>query len=144
VTEPDEHVRWQQYRHALSEAAAAEEMAVVSEVLADPDTAMASSVVVAHVDVRAAALLRESDYVAWASRISDAAKDHPLVVQRVLEWSLYREITIGLPWTAETLVAASDWLQRKVSEDSSSPEALAVLATSGRTRRIRNATFGRN
>jgi hypothetical protein len=68
----------------------------------------------------------------------------PLVVQRVLEWSLYREITIGLPWTAETLVAASDWLQRKVSEDSSSPEALAVLATSGHTRRIRNATFGRN
>ncbi|GAA2443096.1 hypothetical protein GCM10010191_69370 [Actinomadura vinacea] len=49
------------------------------------------------------------------------------------------EISVGAPWTAEDLVASSDWLQRAAAQKVTSRNALAVLATKGRTRRVRNA-----
>jgi hypothetical protein len=83
VTEPDEHVRWREYRHALSEVPEAGEMSLAAEVLAGPDTVMAVSALVGHVDSRAATSHGAAGFDAWARQISDAAAGHPFLLRRI-------------------------------------------------------------
>lgn len=63
---------------------------------------------------------------------------YPFLERRLREWTLFRAITLGLPWQQDALVESSDWLQRKVAA-ALNADALALLAEHGRTRRIRNA-----
>jgi hypothetical protein len=63
---------------------------------------------------------------------------YPFLEQRLREWTLFRAITLGLPWHPDALVESSDWLQRKTAA-ALNADALALLAEHGRTRRIRNA-----
>ena len=42
---------------------------------------------------------------------------------------------VSLPWSADALIDASDWLQRKVAGSLTAPEELKILAEGGRTRK---------
>jgi hypothetical protein len=136
--EPPEHARWAHYQQTLARVPDADETALVAAVLEDPDQAMAQSAVAGHLDLRATALHHVPAYLAWAERMAGVIDHYPFLAQRLHEWSLFRAITLATPWSADTLIAASDWLQHKVATSATSPEALTVLAESGRTRRVRN------
>ncbi|WP_340375441.1 hypothetical protein U5640_09980 [Streptomyces sp. SS7] len=69
--------------------------------------------------------------------MAQATSGHPYPAQRLREWSLFRAITLHLPWQPEDLIASSDWLQLKTAAGTDT-EALEILARAGRTKRIRN------
>jgi hypothetical protein len=69
--------------------------------------------------------------------MTGATTDHPLLAQRLREWSLFRAVTLKLPWQPDDLLASSNWLQLKTAAGTNT-EVIEVLAESGRTKRIRN------
>ncbi|WP_331743816.1 hypothetical protein OH809_43915 (plasmid) [Streptomyces sp. NBC_00873] len=144
TTAPAEHERFAEYLHALAMVSDAEETALVAAVLGDPDQVMAQSAVVRHLDARAATLHRDPEFCTWARRMAAAVDLHPFAAQRLREWSLISAIALNAAWGPHELVAASDWSQRKVAESTTSFEALAILAQSGRTRRVRNTASARS
>ncbi|MFE0420120.1 hypothetical protein [Streptomyces tendae] len=135
---PDEHVRFAAYLDKLGHVADANEVDLVSRVLTDPDQTMAQSAVLRHLDRRAAGLYPAPAYEEWAQAMTQATVDDPFLAQRLREWSLFRAITLNLPWQPENLLASSKWLQLKGAAGTNS-EAVEVLAEAGRTKRIRNA-----
>ncbi|MEU9298068.1 hypothetical protein [Streptomyces sp. NPDC048266] len=135
---PDEHVRFEAYLEKLGYVADASEVDLVNRVLADPDLTMARSAVLRHLDRRAAGLYLGSAYEGWAQAMTHATIDHPFLAQRLREWSLFRTITLKLPWQPENLLASSNWLQLKTAAGTNT-EAIQILAEAGRTKRIRNA-----
>ncbi|MEU0950014.1 hypothetical protein ABZ379_46290 [Streptomyces canus] len=134
---PDEHVRFAAYLDKLGHVADANELALVSRVLTDPDQTMAQSAVLQHLDRRAAGLYPGPAYEGWAQAMTQATIDHPFLAQRLREWSLFRAITLKLPWQPEDLLASSNWLQLKTAA-ATNTEAIKILAEAGRTKRIRN------
>ncbi|MEE4490318.1 hypothetical protein [Streptomyces sp. BE230] len=141
---PDEHVRFAAYLDRLGHVADAHEIDLVSRVLTDPDLSMAQSAVLRHLDRRAAGFFSSPAYGGWAQRLTQATIDHPFLAQRLREWSLFRAITLKLPWRPENLLASSNWLQLKTAAGTNT-EAIEILAAEGRTKRIRNtARIGLN
>lgn len=140
--EPAEHGRFHGHLEALSQVRDADESDLVTRVLADPDQAMAQSAVVRHLDRRAADLCPGPAYEPWAQSMARTTSGYPFLERRLREWTLFRAITLGLPWQQDALVESSDWLQRKVAV-ALNADALALLAEHGRTRRIRNAARSR-
>ncbi|MER5275181.1 hypothetical protein ABT025_05425 [Streptomyces sp. NPDC002809] len=134
---PDEHVRFAAYVDKLGHVADANEVDLVSRVLTDPDLPMARSAVLRHLDRRAAGFFSGPAYEGWAQRLTPATIDHPFLAQRVREWSLFRAITLKLPWQPANLLASSNWLQLKTAAGTNT-EAVKILAEDGRTKRIRN------
>ncbi|MEJ8645863.1 hypothetical protein WKI68_40870 [Streptomyces sp. MS1.HAVA.3] len=63
--------------------------------------------------------------------------------RRLREWILLKAITRDEPWSAAELTSASDWCQRTAAQSLNSCEALSLLATDARTRRVRNAAAER-
>ncbi|MGW9399527.1 hypothetical protein [Streptomyces sp. NPDC055642] len=63
--------------------------------------------------------------------------DHPFLAQGLREWSVFRAVTLKLPWQPDDLLAASNWLQLKTAAGTNT-EAIEILAEAGRTKRIRN------
>ncbi|WP_418955432.1 hypothetical protein [Streptomyces tritici] len=142
---PPEHARFAAYLAELERVADADEFALVTEVLRDPDHAMAQSAVVRHVDRRAAALHLRPDYLRWAEGMAGATgAQHPFLARRLQEWSLFRAIALGRAWRPDALLGASDWLQRKTAESSSNATALELLTVHGRTRRVRATAHNRH
>ena len=141
---PDEHVRFAAYLDKLGHVADANELDLVSRVLTDPDQTMAQSAVLRHLDRRAAGLYPGPAYEGWAQAMTQATIDHPFLAQRLREWSLFRAITLKLPWQPDDLLASSNWLQLK-SAAGTNTEAIEILAEAGRAKRIRNtARIGLN
>ncbi|MFE3269958.1 hypothetical protein [Streptomyces sp. NPDC059215] len=134
---PDEHVRFAAYLDKLGHVADANEVDLVSRVLTDPDQTMAQSAVLRHLDRRAAGLYPGPAYEEWAQAMTQAAIDRPFLAQRLREWSLFRAITLKLPWQLEDLLASSNWLQLKTAAGTNT-EAVEILAEAGRTKQIRN------
>ncbi|MBT2458827.1 hypothetical protein [Streptomyces sp. ISL-86] len=138
---------WRYARHLDRLAAAsgeAEEARAVAAVLCDPDTVMAESAVVTHLDRRAAQLLADERFPGWARAMAAVLDDRAFPVRRLREWTLLKSITRGEPWSARELTDASDWCQRTAVQSSrTSHEALSLLAASARTRRVRNAAAQR-
>lgn len=135
---PDEHVRFAAHLDQLQQVADADEADLVSRVLTDPDRTMARSAVLRHLDRRAAGLYRGPDYEEWARAMRRVTFDHPFLTQRLREWSLFRAVTLNLPWRPDDLLATSNWLQLKTAAGTNT-EAVELLAAAGRTKRIRNA-----
>ncbi|MEW2415452.1 hypothetical protein AB0953_17280 [Streptomyces sp. NPDC046866] len=153
---PPEHWRYTRHLEALAAAAAGgpeagpdpdaadrAEAAAVAEVLRDPDPVMAESAVVTHLDRRAARLLDDPRFPAWARALGAALGERAFPARRLREWALLKAIGAGEPWSAEDLTGASDWCQRTAAQLLTSYEALGLLAASARTRRVRNAAAGR-
>ncbi|MGX1676498.1 hypothetical protein [Streptomyces sp. NPDC055400] len=134
---PDEHVRFASYLEHLQQAAGADAADLVGRVLTDPDQTMAQSAVLRHLDCQAANLHPGPAYEEWAQAMTQATIDHPFLTQRLREWSLFRAVTLGLPWPPGDLLASSNWLQLKTAATTHT-EANKILAEAGRTKRIRN------
>ncbi|MFD9406006.1 hypothetical protein ACFWBN_03125 [Streptomyces sp. NPDC059989] len=144
ATTPPEHWRYGRHLESLAVApGAAAEAEVVAAVLRDPDPVMAESAVVTHLDRRAARLLADDGFPAWARAMTGVLAGRAFPERRLREWTLLKAITHGEPWSAEELVAASDWCQRTAAQSLTSLDALGLLATSARTRRVRNAAAER-
>lgn len=141
--DPDEHVRFARYRRAFAEVAAEDAATLVARVLTDPDRQMANSAVCEYLDRRAAELLTDPGYPAWCREMTGPVAVDDFSARRLREWTLLRAMTLDEPWDAETLLAASNWLQLHTAEKSLAVIALATLAEGGRTRRIRNIAKSR-
>ncbi|WP_405532757.1 hypothetical protein OG592_35800 [Streptomyces avidinii] len=143
---PPEHWRYARHLEALAVApdrGAEAEVEEVAAVLRDPDRVMAESAVVTHLDRRAVQLLADEEFPAWAGGMAAALAGRPFPERRLREWSLLKAVTRDDPWSAEELTAASDWCQRTAVRLLTSYEALSLLATAARTRRVRNAAADR-
>jgi hypothetical protein len=136
-SEPDEHRRFARYLNELAVVSDEGEAGLVAGVLRDPDTTMAQSAVVRHFDRRAAQLLTEDGFTAWAQTMAEIGAGREFLARRLREWTLLRSITVGEPWAPEEVTTGSDWFQRRAAETLSSRTALALLAETGRTRRVR-------
>ncbi|MET9470782.1 hypothetical protein [Streptomyces sp. NPDC002922] len=139
--EPAEHRRFARYLQALEAVAEADEAGLVAAVLRDQDATVADSAVGRHLDRRAADLLTDPRFTAWAQNLTEVIADRDFLARRLREWTLLRTIAQGKPWVAEELISASDWFQRVAATTQivPSPEALMLLAERGRTRRVRDA-----
>jgi hypothetical protein len=109
----------------------------VARILRDPDTTMAQSAIVRHLDCHAAQLLTDDGFTAWARAMAEISAEREFLARRLREWTLLRSITVGEPWDSEKVTTGSDWFQRKAVETPLSPAVLALLAEAGRTRRVR-------
>jgi hypothetical protein len=134
--EPPEHARFAAHLVALEQVTDADESELVAAVLADPDPVMAGAAVVRHLDRRAVELYPGPAWEEWAEAMARVVGDRPFLVRRLREWALFRAVALGLPWDQDALLGSSDWLQLKTAAGWS-PDALAVLAERGRTKRIR-------
>lgn len=139
----DEHVRYQMYVDALSLASPSEERELISTVLRDPDSIMSEAAVVAHVDRRASILHSRSSFHAWTELLVESASRYSFIIRRINEWEIFKEIMDGGTGSVESLRDASDWLQRKLSQEATSRAALETLAEIGRTKRVRNMAESR-
>ncbi|XQE77730.1 hypothetical protein ACN24L_01425 [Streptomyces microflavus] len=139
--EPAEHGRYRRYLQALDGVAETDEADLVTTVLRDPVMSMAQAAVNHHLERRAAQLLTDPAFTAWAQMMATAVADRSFLTRRLSEWTLPRAIALDEPWTAEDLTTASDWFQRTASTAQivTSSEVLSLLAERGRTRRVRNA-----
>jgi hypothetical protein len=138
----DEHARYRLYLEALTLAPATRERDLIAAVLRDPDRIMAEAAVVAHADRQATLLRSYESFSAWARRIADLIEEYDFLQRRLNEWQLFKRIIDG----AEEVNAvhdASDWLQRKLSEEAISRTVLTELAATGRTKRVRNVAQSR-
>ncbi|MFD5148778.1 hypothetical protein [Streptomyces sp. NPDC058401] len=141
---PSEH--WRYARHLENLAAVSGqpgEAEAVAAVLRDPDLVMAESAVVTHLDRRAAGLLADEAFPAWAQAIGAALGGRTFAARRLREWTLLKAVTRGEPWSAAELLAASDWCQRTAAQYLHADQALRLLAAGARTRRVRNAAAQR-
>lgn len=141
--EPDEHVRFARYRRAFAEVSPEDAAGLAARVLTDPEPSMASCAVCEYLNRRAAELLTEPDFPAWHRELAGAVAADPFSVRRLRDWALLRRITLGEPWEEGQLLAAENWLQERLAEESSAPAVLNVLADRGRTRRTRNIAASR-
>ncbi|WP_406308845.1 hypothetical protein [Streptomyces sp. NBC_00623] len=139
--EPAEHRRFARYLQVLEAVAEGDEADRVAAVLRDQDMKMADSAVGRHLDRRAADLLTDLRFTAWAQILTEVIADRDFLTLRLREWTLLRTIALDEPWTAEELAGATDWFQRMAAttQSAASPKALRLLAERGRTRRVRNA-----
>ncbi|MEU9999057.1 hypothetical protein [Streptomyces sp. NPDC050848] len=135
----DGHARWAVYRRAMDEPA---EWGPLLEIVGlEPDPSIAMSVVLQMLE-RVPAPERTS----WAERIS-AEQQRPLAELRVRELRILDamagpESEDHAPTPVE-VSQWSDWLQRRVSEVSTSSSVLDQLSQSGRTKRVRNLSTER-
>jgi hypothetical protein len=144
---PTEHLKFAAHLQALRQVPDDEELALVTEVLQDPDATMAQSAVLRHLDRRASTLIQRPDYMPWSRAIASVVASRPFLLQRLHEWSLFRAVTLGQPWSPDALTQATNWLQLKIAESPGTTEAAVLLAQAGRTKRIRStarATLARN
>ncbi|MFD9595745.1 hypothetical protein ACFWA9_23770 [Kitasatospora sp. NPDC059973] len=137
------HARSADCRRAFAEVSPEDAAALVTRVLTGPDPATASEAVREYLGRRAAELLTDPGYPAWCLAMTGPVAADASAARRLREWTLLRAVTLDEPWEADTLLAASDWLQLRTAEESSAVIALAVLAEGGRTRRIRNTARSR-
>ncbi|GAA2275756.1 hypothetical protein GCM10010402_35190 [Actinomadura luteofluorescens] len=137
--EPDEHRRYAWHLRALVAVGADDEPTLVNGILQDPDQVMAQSAVARQIDDRARLLLTDERFPGWAHTMTGVIGERDFLTRRLTEWSLLAAIAQDEPWAPAQVTAASDWFQRKAVEVLTSPDALALLAGQGRTRRVRAA-----
>ncbi|MEU9036087.1 hypothetical protein AB0D45_14465 [Streptomyces sp. NPDC048352] len=140
--------RWRYARHldrlaAAGVAGPAAEAVAVADVLRDPDPVMAQSAVVTHLDRRAVRLLPGAGFHDWARALLLVLDGHAFPARRLREWTLLKALEAGGAWSAGELAAASDWCQHTAARSPAPDEALALLAASGRTGRVRTAAARR-
>ena len=139
AVEPGEHRRYACHLRALAAVGADDETTLVNEILRDPDQAIAQSAVARHIDDRARLLLTDERFPGWVHTMTGVIGERDFLTRRLTEWTLLAAIAQDKPWTPAQVTAASDWFQRKAIEALTSPDALALLADQGRTRRVRAA-----
>lgn len=142
----DEHRRFDLFTSALTEVAQGDERHVLEAVLHDPDEAMREAAVLAHVDRAALLHYGVREYEQWRESLQDLLERVECAKRRANEWIVYKRAAAGEGGSRglqAKIINGTDWLQRKLSEDSTSEDVLAALATMARTRRVRAAAAQR-
>jgi len=115
-----------------------DDAALLDELLTGPDRMSAEAALTSLVDSRAETLGSAAAFADWAAAVVDRIGADTFVARRVREWTLFKTLAEGGPVDILALTAASNWLQRKVVDESGSAAALTVLGQAGRTKKLRN------
>src|SRR5215472_1296903 len=135
----DEQARYDLYGDALRAAGIGTERPVLEIVQRDPDLAMKEAAIVAHIDRVAKELASRQDFSQWwqGQMSSLHVNDLPFAARRAAEWSLIKQIREGEPVDPQLVSDATDWLQRLLVTEAVVDDVLGVLASRGRTKRVR-------
>ncbi|MEU8958083.1 hypothetical protein AB0C93_27710 [Streptomyces sp. NPDC048518] len=149
----DEHVRASAYRRAVSAIASSgsrdRDRAIVATIARDPLEFISKTAVVALVDDVAHEVSGPDEFRQWSDELLPefdrfTEESHrEFVRRRVHDWLLYLTVKDGHVPTADELAEVTDWMQRHLAEYARSPEVLAVVAESARTKKTRNLAKNR-
>lgn len=109
----------------------------------------AKTALVALVDTTASQTTDPTEFQRWAAGLAPkiglltVEGNREFLHRRIRDWTLYLDIRSGHVPTSAELAEASHWMQRILAEESTSPPILALLAETGRTRKIRNIATNR-
>ncbi|MCX4579866.1 hypothetical protein OHB41_43210 [Streptomyces sp. NBC_01571] len=82
----DEHQRFARYLDELAVVRDEDEAELVTRILRDPDTTMAQSAIVRHLDRRAAQLLTDDGFTSWAHAMAEVSAERVFLPHRLHEW----------------------------------------------------------
>ncbi len=150
----DEHVRSAAYQRFVAVAACAPsregDRALVATILRDPHEMTSKTAVVALVDEVAMRATGPAEFRCWEagllSEVERLATEayREFVRRRVRDRLFHLSVRDGHVPTAAELAQVTDWMQRLIAEESTSPAVLALLAESGRRRKTRNVALNRS
>ncbi|MFI0863774.1 hypothetical protein ACH4RA_26610 [Streptomyces smyrnaeus] len=149
----DEHVRSSAYRRVVSATASSvsrdRDRAIVATILRDPNEMGSKTAVVALVDRIAMKVTGPAEFRQWSAELLpeiDQLKTEgyrEFIRRRIHDWLFYLSIEEGhVPAPAE-LAQVTDWMQRVLAQESTSPAVLALLAESGNRKKTRNIAKNR-
>ncbi|MBU3865863.1 hypothetical protein KN815_17835 [Streptomyces sp. 4503] len=149
----DEHVRSSAYQRVVSVTASSRsrnrDRAIVATILRDPVELVSKTAVVALVDSVAMKATGPAEFRQWSAELlpeigqlkTEAFRE--FIRRRIHDWLFYLSIEDGhVPAPAE-LAKVTDWMQRVLAEESTSPAVLALLAESGNAKKTRNIAKNR-
>ncbi|MBW5252705.1 hypothetical protein JGS39_27590 [Streptomyces sp. P01-B04] len=149
----DEHVRSAGYQRVVSVTASSRsrdrDRVIVATILRDPIEIVSKTAVVALVDTIAMKATGPAEFRQWsAEQLPEinqfkTAGSREFIRRRIHDWLLWLSIEDGHVPTPVELVKATDWMQRVLAEESTSPAVLALLAESGSSKKIRNIAKNR-
>lgn len=149
----DEHFRSAIYRKVIAVAVAsrcrANDRAIVATILRDPVETVAKTAVVELVDRIAMGAADPAEFQQWAAdlvpeiSLLQAEGHRRFVHRRIHDWTVYLTIRADRTPNADELTDITDWMQRIIAEESTSPPILIFLAENGRTKKIRNIARNR-
>ncbi|OLO30244.1 hypothetical protein PZ61_0206745 [Streptomyces sp. MNU77] len=149
----DEHVRSAAYRRVALVTASSRsrdrDRAIVATILRDPDEMVSKTAAVALVDGIAMKATGPAEFRQWSAGLLPEtdrlrAEGHRTFIRRrVNDWLFHLSIEDGHVPTPAELAEVTDWMQRLLAHESTSPEVLALLAGSGSRKKIRNVAKDR-
>ncbi|MGA4848740.1 hypothetical protein ACOBQB_21715 [Streptomyces sp. G5(2025)] len=151
----DDHVRTSAYLRVVSVTASSpsrdrdRDRAIVATILRDPDEMGAKTAVVALVDEIAVKATGPAEFRRWSAGLlpeTDRLKTEgfrEFIRRRVHDWLFHLSVEDGHVPTPAELAQVTDWMQRHLAEQSTSPAVLALLAESAHTRKTRNIAKNR-
>ncbi|WLQ53095.1 hypothetical protein P8A21_38885 [Streptomyces poriferorum] len=149
----DEHVRSAGYQRVVSATASSRsrdrDRVIVATILRDPIEIVSKTAVVALVDTIAMKATGPAEFRQWSAELLPEINQlktegsREFIRRRIHDWLLWLSIEDGHVPTPVELVKATDWMQRVLAEESTSPAVLALLAESGSSKKIRNIAKNR-
>lgn len=149
----DDHARTSAYLRVVSVTADSRDRdrdsAIVAAILRDPNGMGAKTAVVALVDEIATQATGPAAFRQWSAGLLPtidrlaAEWDRAFIRRRIQDWLFCLTVEDGHVPTPDELAQVTDWMQRHLAEWSRSPEVLAVVAGSARTKKTRNIAKNR-
>lgn len=149
----DERVRSSVYRCVVSVTASSRirdrDRAIVATILRDPIDIVSKTAVVALVDGIAMKVTSPAEFQQWSAELLpeiDQLKTEgyrEFIRRRIHDWLFYLSIGDGHVPTPVGLAKVTDWMQRILAEESTSPAILALLTESGNRKKTRNIAKNR-
>ena len=149
----DEHVRSSAYQRVISVTASSRsrdgDRAIVATILRDPNEISSKTAVVALVDSIAMKVTGPAEFRQWSAELlpeTDQLKTEQFrefIRRRIHDWLFYLSIKDGHVPTPAELAKVTDWMQRLLAEESTSPAVLALLAESAGRKKTRNIAKNR-
>lgn len=142
----DEHVRSSAYRRVALVTASSRsrdgDRAIVATILRDPDEMVSKTAVIALVDSIAMRATGAVEFRQWSAELlqeTDRLRTEgyrAFIRRRVHDWLFHLSIEDGHVPTPAELAEVTDWMQRLLAHESTSPEILALLAGSGSRKKM--------
>ncbi|MFI0818129.1 hypothetical protein ACH4TX_16675 [Streptomyces sp. NPDC021098] len=149
----DEHVRSSAYQRVVSVIASSRsrdrDREIVATILRDPIEMVSKTAVVALVDRIAMKVTGPAEFRQWSAELLPvidqfkAEGNREFIRRRIHDWLFYLSIEDGHVPTPAELAQVTDWMQRVLAEESTSPAVLALIAESGNTKKTRNIAKNR-
>jgi hypothetical protein len=149
----DEHVRSSAYQRVISVAAASQhrdgDRTLVATILRDPEEMTSKTAVVDLVDTIAAKTTNPAEFQQWSADILPEVDrlttegNRRFIHRRIHDWTFWLTVEAGHTPAPDELADVTDWMQRRIAEESTSVPVLTVLAEHGSTKKIRNIARNR-